>query len=216
MDMLNLHGRPELMKMLSWYVGVNRNFSCSVGKCGKYLDKYLTNEEYERLMETYPGAETEEIWRSVRAMCDLFYETARKVGDGLGYPYNREEAHNSRLYLDCTYEMPKGAETFFMVRRMRAEDVDKTAKIWLEGNLSAHSFIPETYWRENYEGVKGQLAQAEVYTYEDDRDFGICRCDGRIYCGDFCKREYALPGYRQGFDGFLQREISETDFTCIL
>lgn len=64
---------------------------------------------------------------------------------------------------------PRGAETFFMVRRMRAEDVDKTAKIWLEGNLSAHSFIPETYWRENYEGVKGQLAQAEVYTYEDDR-----------------------------------------------
>ena len=46
-----------------------------------------------------------------------------------------------------------GADTFFMVRRMRAEDVDKTAKIWLEGNLSAHSFIPETYWCENYEGV---------------------------------------------------------------
>ena len=207
MDMLNLLGRPELMKMLSWYVGVNRNFSCSVGKCGKYLDKYLTNEEYERLMETYPGAETEEIWRSVRAMCDLFHETARKVGDGLGYPYNREEAHNSRLYLDCTYEMPKGAETFFMVRRMRVEDVDKTAKIWLEGNLSAHSFIPETYWRENYEGVKGQLAQAEVYTYEDDRGIlGFAGVMDGYIAGIFVKENMRSQGIGKALTDFCKEK----------
>ncbi len=210
MDMLNLHGRPELMKMLAWYAGVNRDFSCSVGKCGKYLYKYLTKEEYQRLMETYPGAEEEAVWRAVKAMCGLFDETARKVGKGLGYPYNKEEAHNSRLFLDCTYETPRNAKAFSMVRRMRVEDVDKVVKIWLEGNINAHSFIPEVYWKKNYEEVKEQLAQVEVYTYEDDR--GILGFVG-INCGYiegiFVKEEMRSQGIGKALVDFCKEKNLE-------
>ena len=210
MDMLNLHGRPELMKMLAWYAGMNRNFTCSVGKCGKYLDKFLTKGEYQRLMETYPGAEEEAMWRSVRAMCDLFDETARKVGDGLGYTYNGKEAHNSRLYLDCTYETPRGAKEFSMVRSMRAGDVEQVAEIWLEGNMSAHSFIPETYWKGNYEEVKRQLEKAEVYTYEDDRGIlGFAGISLGYMEGIFVKEEMRSQGIGKALVDFCKGKYRE-------
>lgn len=168
MDMLNMHGRPELIKMLAWHVGLEKDFSCSVGKFGKYLRRYLAEDCYKKLMKTYPPAEEEAIWRSVFEMCDLFDETARKTGRGLGYAYNEKEAHHSRLYLDCTYALPKEAKEFVMVRKMKAGDEEEIAGIWLEGNLDAHDFVPEEYWKGNYGEVKRQLSESEVYVYEDD------------------------------------------------
>ena len=36
-------------------------------------------------------------------------------------------------------------------------------------DLKAHDFIPEQYWKNNYELVKEMMSQAEVYVYEDDK-----------------------------------------------
>ena len=114
MDMLNLYIRPQLMKMLSWHVGVATDFSCSVGKSGKYFDKYLSKEEYGKLLATYPNSDRECIWQSVFVMCRLFDEAARKVGNGLGYRYREEEAQGSRKFLDCTYGLMEGAQDISM------------------------------------------------------------------------------------------------------
>lgn len=183
MDMLNRYSRPELIKMLSWDVGITTGFNCSIGKCGKYLKRYLTEDKYERLMGTYPTADRGVLWQSILGMCDFFDETAKRVGKNLGYAYHEKEAYNSRLYLDCTRELPEDAEEFLMVRRMKEEDTDRTAEIWLEGNLGAHGFIPEEYWKGNYDNVRRQLAYAEVYVYED--------CDG-------------IKGFAGVEDGYIQ------------
>ncbi len=114
MDMLNLYIRPQLMKMLSWHVGVATDFSCSVGKSGKYFDKYLSKEEYGKLLATYPNSDRECIWQSAFVMCRLFDEAARKVGNGLGYRYREEEAQGSRKFLDCTYGLMEGAQDISM------------------------------------------------------------------------------------------------------
>lgn len=168
MDMLNLHSRPQLLKMLSWYAGIRKDFTCSVGKSGKYLHRYLSAEEYGRLIRTYPKGKLEDIWQSVFVMCDLFDEMARKVGGELNYTYQEEEAKGSRLFLDCTYELPEDASEMMMVRKMRKGEAGEIVKIWLEGNLTAHSFIPEEYWKSHYEEVKKMLPEAEVYVYEDN------------------------------------------------
>lgn len=115
MDMLNLHTRPQLLRVLSWYVGAQTDFSCSVGKSGKCLDKYLSEEEYERLIHTYPMGDTACIWQSVFDMCDLFDEKARWIAKALGYPYNEEEARGSRLFLNCTYELPGDAKSISVI-----------------------------------------------------------------------------------------------------
>lgn len=195
MDMLNIYSRPQLITMLSWYVGIHTDFSCSVGKSGKYLYKYLSESKGQRLLRTYPTGNLENIWQSVFVMCDLFDEIARKAARRLNYSYDYQEAHNSRLFLDCTYELPGDAKQILMVRRMREQDVDKVAEIWLEGNINTHDFIPEEYWRENYEAVRNQLAETEVYIYEDNRGIlGFVGIDKGYIRGIFVRPEMRGQG----------------------
>lgn len=112
MDMLNLHTRPELLKMLSWYVGIQNQFSCSVGKSGKYLKSYLPSEYYARLIDTYPQGDVDCIWQSVFVMCDFFEEIAGIVAEALDYVYPVQHACGSRKFLECTYELPQAADKF--------------------------------------------------------------------------------------------------------
>ncbi len=112
MDMLNLHTRPQLLKILSWYVGAQNDFSCSVGKAGKYLSRYLSPEKYARLLATYPQGEEEAIWKAVFGMCDFFDEMAKLVAETLGYKYPEEDVRGSRLFLKCTYELPRDSDRF--------------------------------------------------------------------------------------------------------
>lgn len=55
-----------------------------------------------------------------------------------------------------------------MIRSFQPQDLEQTTEIWLDANLSAHDFIPAQYWRDNFDGVKAQLAQAEVYVDTDE------------------------------------------------
>lgn len=75
-----------------------------------------------------------------------------------------------------------------MVRRMRPAEVDAAADIWLETNIEAHSFVPERYWRDHFEEVKGLLAQAELYVFEGEAGIqGFLGLDADYIAGLFVK-----------------------------
>ena len=54
-----------------------------------------------------------------------------------------------------------------MIRPMAPGDLDRVAAIWLEGNLSAHSFIPASWWRENLPLLREELPRAQVLVWEE-------------------------------------------------
>lgn len=75
-----------------------------------------------------------------------------------------------------------------MVRKMRPAEVDAVADIWLETNIEAHSFVPERYWRDHFEAVKGLLAQAELYVFEGETGVqGFIGLDAGYIAGLFVK-----------------------------
>lgn len=75
-----------------------------------------------------------------------------------------------------------------MVRRMRPAEIDAAADIWLETNIEAHSFVPERYWRDHFEVVKGLLAQAELYVFEGETGVqGFIGLDAGYIAGLFVK-----------------------------
>lgn len=55
-----------------------------------------------------------------------------------------------------------------MIRKFRREDISRVMEIWLDSNISAHSFIPAKYWQDNYDTVKEMLPQAEIYVCETE------------------------------------------------
>ena len=71
---------------------------------------------------------------------------------------------------------------------MRPAEIDAAADIWLETNIEAHSFVPERYWRDHFEEVKGLLAQAELYVFEGETGVqGFIGLDAGYIAGLFVK-----------------------------
>lgn len=98
-EQLNACVRPELLKMLSWKAALPHDFNVSTGKCGKYLYRYLSPEEYRALLSTYCGTEEADMWRALLAAFDLFLSASEFVGGALGYPDENEQNLASLQYI---------------------------------------------------------------------------------------------------------------------
>lgn len=105
--------RNMLNKMVEWYVGVNTNYSVSIGKAGKYLNKYLEPEIWEELLQTYPNAEYESIWQAHFKMCDLFRKLATRVAEKLDFEYNYQDDKNVMAHLKHVKNLPKDAKEMY-------------------------------------------------------------------------------------------------------
>ncbi len=110
LDHLNHYVRPMLLMMLSWHAGVLTEFSVSVGKNGKYFDRYLPTELWKKLLLTYPTAETDRIWDSLFTMGELFRETATFVAGSLGFAYDYGQDKRTMDYLADIRRLPKDAK----------------------------------------------------------------------------------------------------------
>lgn len=108
-DMTNGVVRPQLGTMLSWKVGIHTDFKVSVGKSGKYMYRWLEEPEWKEYLSTWFACDTGEAWEAVLRMCVLFENTAKYVGEQLGYQYNQEEGNAALGYLKHVRELPKDA-----------------------------------------------------------------------------------------------------------
>ncbi|MBB6635064.1 aminoglycoside 6-adenylyltransferase [Cohnella thailandensis] len=86
-DHLNEVARPNLLRMMAWKIGSERGYDFSVGKNYKFIDRYLPNEDWERLLSTYSGNGYPETWRSLFSCFELFRKYSKAVSESHGYPY---------------------------------------------------------------------------------------------------------------------------------
>ena len=109
MDVINYTLRPQLRRLLEWKIGLENRFCVNVGKSGKYLKKYLSENGYKQYLATYSIAETEEVWNSVFAMCDLFQNIAVEFSKKMNFSYDFQQAENSLLFLKKIRILPADA-----------------------------------------------------------------------------------------------------------
>jgi len=57
-----------------------------------------------------------------------------------------------------------------MIRKFETKDTKRVMQIWLEVNMEAHNFVPSDYWLSQYQSVQGQLLQADIYVYEQNKE----------------------------------------------
>ena len=105
--------RPQLLMMLSWKAAMDRDFHISVGKCGKYLHRFVDKTVWEGYLSTYSGPDIGEMWAAGERMCDLFHQTAGEVAECLRFTYDLTEAHNSRTFFDRVRQLPRDAKEIF-------------------------------------------------------------------------------------------------------
>lgn len=63
---------------------------------------------------------------------------------------------------------------------MRESDLEQIMKLWLKTTVSAHYFISQEYWLDNYDLVKNEyFPRADTYIYEEHGDIsGFVSVDG--------------------------------------
>lgn len=79
--------------MIVWEIGLRQNFNVSAGKLGKYIEKHLTQEEWQQFKQTYPSGDYKAVWHSITVMQDMFRKSATKIADHFGfyYPYDDDK-----------------------------------------------------------------------------------------------------------------------------
>lgn len=103
--------RVQLLKMLTWCVGIETNFACSVGKEGKHLHQLLTPELWRHLLATYADADTAHTWDALFATCALFRRVALSVAAHFGYLYPHEDDARVSAHLAHVRTLPRDARS---------------------------------------------------------------------------------------------------------
>lgn len=105
--------RDELMKMLTWYVGMKSGFQVNPGKYGKYFEKYLESDLWERLLDTYAAGSYEQSWQALFEMGELFRNTALLVAEHFGYDYPQGDDERVSAHLRHVMDLPRDAEEMY-------------------------------------------------------------------------------------------------------
>jgi aminoglycoside 6-adenylyltransferase len=102
-DYLNQIMRQELLRMLSWKVGIENDFAVSMGKNYKFLEQYVSKELWTRIVATYDMASYDKMWEVLGCLQTLFREISKEVAEELRFPYpNYDE--NITQYIEEMYE----------------------------------------------------------------------------------------------------------------
>lgn len=105
--------RPQLMKMLTWYVGVKTGFLGNPGAYGKYLGRYLEPDLWDRLQRIYADADYEHTWEALFAMSNLFRTVAVAVAAHFGFEYPHSDDARVSAHLRHMRLLPKDAKEIY-------------------------------------------------------------------------------------------------------
>jgi aminoglycoside 6-adenylyltransferase len=111
--MLDQVVREQLIKMLTWHIGMKTQFSLNPGKSGKYFKRYLEPDLWQALQKTYADADYANTWDSLLAMCDLFRFVARNVAGHFGFDYPQGDDDRVSAHLRHVRSLPKTAPEMY-------------------------------------------------------------------------------------------------------
>ena len=86
-DHFNQIVRHELLRMISWKVGIETGFKLSVGKNYKFIERYISEDLWEKLLSTYRMDSYENIWEALFLCHQLFRAVSGEVAERLHYGF---------------------------------------------------------------------------------------------------------------------------------
>lgn len=94
-----------LLRMLEWYIQIDRNWQCRTGYVGKGIEKSLSPDEQEELKNIFAGVDIEENWQALFNTMNFFRRISIAVAKDLGYKYPQELDNNVSQYIEKIYKI---------------------------------------------------------------------------------------------------------------
>ena len=82
-------------EVIAWHLGAKSNWTNNPGVCGRYFNRQLDDEHWQRVLATYAGSDVEDNWRALFASLELVWVLGRETAESLGYSY--PDAHHERI-----------------------------------------------------------------------------------------------------------------------
>lgn len=95
------------MKMLNWKIGIDNNFGVTTGLHSKYLKRYLSESEMERVQGIFPNGTYKDMWQKLFLLYDYFAELEDYVAEQFGFIQDVEETRLVREFIEERYERSK-------------------------------------------------------------------------------------------------------------
>jgi aminoglycoside 6-adenylyltransferase len=105
--------RGQLMKMLTWHVGISTDHAVNPGSYGKNLHRYLAPHMWALLQDTYADADDGHTWDALFAMCALFRTAALGVADSFGFDYPHDDDQRVSAHLRHVRALPRDAQSIY-------------------------------------------------------------------------------------------------------
>lgn len=96
-----------------------------------------------------------------------------------------------------------------MIREFRETDINSVMDIWLNTNISAHEFISDNYWRNNYDQVKQMMPKATIYIYEEEFIRGFIGLSGNYIAGIFVNENCQSKGIGKALLDYVKEQNKE-------
>ncbi|KRK91907.1 GNAT family N-acetyltransferase [Companilactobacillus futsaii] len=96
-----------------------------------------------------------------------------------------------------------------MIQKMKDSELERVSRIWLNSNLEAHDFIDKNFWLDNYQMVKEQFKNAEIYVDVEQEVRGFVGLQGNYIAGIFVDKKYRNQGIGKKLIKFLKRDHQE-------
>lgn len=90
--------KKKIHKLLEWYIGAKHDFLVNTGTVGRYFKKYLSIEEWEMLLATYPDSNKENCIKALYASYDLVRYLGTYIAKKLGYNYPKKQEEDMVKY----------------------------------------------------------------------------------------------------------------------
>lgn len=105
--------REQLMKMLTWHIGIKTQFLVNPGDYGKYFDRYLDPVLWEMLLKTYSDAGYDGTWEALEMTCNLFRITAIRVAKHFDFDYPHGDDDRVSAHLKHVRSLPRDAKAIY-------------------------------------------------------------------------------------------------------
>ena len=103
--------QDHLRPLFEWHIEIDHNWSLKLGPYGRGMKRYLREDLWAELEQTYTGADLESNWTVLFRSIELLRRVATEVGHALGFRYPEELERRTRNYLHWVRDLDRTHKT---------------------------------------------------------------------------------------------------------
>ncbi len=96
--------RADLNTLMRWYIAYNKDWKINTGVFGKWMEEYLTKEEWSMYKSTCAGPEYEDMWKATFNIIHFTNLIGKKLAIGLNFAYPTDDEAGVLKYVEHHYK----------------------------------------------------------------------------------------------------------------